>query len=111
MALISIWERLRIPSYDNAEHCSMAAVEIDHEKCNCCGLCIKACPANAIQMEGKGKDRKVVMNPHLPQCVACNDCMSICEQGAIKAVKSYDFKYRYKTVMREGLELPRNFRA
>jgi NAD-dependent dihydropyrimidine dehydrogenase PreA subunit len=109
MALIRLWERLRIPSYDNPEHCSMAAVEIDHEKCNLCGLCVKACPANAIELEGKGKDRKLRMSPHLPQCVACNDCMAICERGAIKAVKSYDFLYRYKTVMRDGLEAPRRF--
>jgi ferredoxin len=109
MALISLWERLRIPSYDNPEHCPMAAVVVDHEKCNCCGLCVKACPSNAIQLEGEGTERKVRMNPHLPQCVACNDCMAICERGAIEAVKSYDFLYRYKTVMRDGLEAPRPF--
>lgn len=111
MALIGLWERLRIPAYDSSEECSMAAVEIDHEKCNCCGLCTKACPASVLFIEGKGKDRKLRVNPHLPQCVACNDCMSICDRGAIKAVKSYDFLYRYKPVLREKLEPPRSFRA
>jgi ferredoxin len=88
----------------------MSKVEIDYEKCNNCGLCVKACPSGAIQIEGKGKDRKVIMNPHLPQCVACNDCMSICEQGAIRGVSSYDFLYRYKIVGREALEWPRTFK-
>jgi formate hydrogenlyase subunit 6/NADH:ubiquinone oxidoreductase subunit I len=111
MSLISFWERIRIPSYDNPEHCMMAELSIDHDKCNCCGLCAKACPANVLYLEGKGKDRKLRIDPHLQQCAACNDCMAICEQGAIEAVKSYDFLYRYKTVMREGLEAPRHFRA
>jgi formate hydrogenlyase subunit 6/NADH:ubiquinone oxidoreductase subunit I len=111
MALISFWERMRIPAYDSAEQCSMAAVEIDHDKCNCCGLCTKACPASVLYIEGSGKERKLAVNPHLPQCVACNDCTSICDRGAIKAVKTYDFLYRYKTVLREGLEAPRTFRS
>jgi ferredoxin len=120
MALISFWERMRIPSYDNSEHCMMARVSIDHDKCNCCGLCVKACLPNALYMEGKGKDRKVMVNPNRPTggreagdancyCVACNDCMAICEQGAIKAVTSADYRYRYKQVMRGELALPRTF--
>jgi 2-oxoglutarate ferredoxin oxidoreductase subunit delta len=88
----------------------MGELIIDHEKCNCCGLCVKACPIHVLNLEGKGKDRKLQVNPHLQQCGACNDCMAICEQGAIKAVKGWDFLYRYKPVMREGLEPPRIFK-
>jgi ferredoxin len=111
MALISFWERLRIPSYDNPEHCSMGVLAIDYKKCNGCGLCVKACPACVLRVEGKGKDKKVLIKEHLPQCAACNDCMAICDAGAIEAVKPFDFLYRYKTVMREGLEGPRDFRS
>lgn len=110
MALISFRDRMRIPSYDDPEQCRMSTVEIDHEKCNCCGLCSRACPARALYVDGKGEDRKLRVREHLPQCVACNDCMAICERGAIRAVSSYDFKYRYKTVMRDGLEAPRSFK-
>lgn len=109
MALLSLWDRLRIPSYDNPEHCSMSTVEIDYEKCTACGRCTKACPANALYIEGAGKDKVLKVNPHLPQCVACNDCMAICEQGAIQANKTYDFLYRYKVLEREGLQEPRPF--
>ena len=110
MALISFWDRMRIPSYDNPEHCSMGDVSIDYEKCDCCGLCVKVCPIDVLYIEGKGKDRKLRVNEHLPQCAACNDCMAICERGAIKAVKSFEFMYRYKPVLRGELEAPRNFR-
>ena len=111
MTLLSLRERLRIPSYDDPGQCFLGVVEIDHDKCNCCGLCVKACIVKALYIEGKGKDRKLRVIPHLQQCCACNDCMAICEQGAIKAVKPSDWLYRYKQVMRgEGMEPPRNFR-
>jgi ferredoxin len=120
MALISFWEKMRIPSYDNPEHCIMSELSIDQEKCNCCGLCVKACPINVLYLEGKGKNRKLRVNPNRPtggqetgevrgQCVACNACMSICEQGAIKGLTSANYRYRYKQVMRGELAPPRTF--
>jgi ferredoxin len=120
MALISFRDKMRIPSYDNSDHCMMAEVSIDHDKCDRCGLCVKACLPKVIYMEGKGKDRKVLINRNRPTggretgeancyCVACNDCMAICEQGAIKAVTSADYLYRYKQVLRGELTPPRTF--
>jgi ferredoxin len=122
MALISFWEKMRIPSYDNSEHCMMARVSIDHEKCNCCGLCVKVCLPGLLYMEGKGKDRKVLVTPNRPTggretgsancyCVACNDCMAICEQGAIRAISSVNYRYRYKQVLRGELAPPRSFNS
>jgi ferredoxin len=121
MALLSFSEKMRIPSYDNPEHCMMAELSIDQEKCNGCGLCVKACVIDVLHLEGKGKDRKLVVNPNRPtggretgrakgQCVACNACMAICERGAIMGVKGSDYLYRYKHVLRGELEPPRIFK-
>jgi ferredoxin len=121
MSLISLFEKMRIPSYDKPEHCLMSELVIDQDKCNGCGLCVKACPINVLKIEGKGKDRKLLVNPIRPtggqetgdvkgQCVACNCCMSICEQGAIVGVTSSNYLYRYKQVLRGELEPPRIFK-
>jgi pyruvate formate lyase activating enzyme len=46
--------------------------------CTKCGLCISACPEEAISIGDKGIsiDRK--------KCTNCGDCMSVCTPGALK---------------------------
>ena len=109
MSLLSLRERLRIPAYENPDHCRMAKVSIDDEKCNGCGMCVAVCVAAALEMQGTGKERKARMAAGDPPCVACNDCMAICEQGAIAATRIHDFRYRYKRVLLEDLSAPRDF--
>jgi ferredoxin len=109
MPLLSLRDRLTIPSYDNPDHCMMAKVAIDYEKCNGCGMCVGVCVAAALKMQGKGKERKPRMTNGNPPCVACNDCMAICEQGAIASIKIHDFLYKYKRVLLEELSIPRDF--
>ena len=109
MSLLSLKERLKIPAYDNPDHCMMAKVTIDYERCNGCGMCVAACVAAALEMQGKGKERRPRMAEGNPPCVACNDCMAICEQGAILATKIHDFRYKYKRVLLEELSTPRDF--
>jgi len=109
MSLLSLKERLKIPAYDNPDHCMMAKVTIDYERCNGCGMCVAACVAAALEMQGKGKERRPRMAEGNPPCVACNDCMAICEQGAILATKIHDFLYKYKRVLLEELSTPRDF--
>lgn len=55
-----------------------AKPEIDLNKCNSCGLCVKNCKFEAIKMvNGKPK-----LNPFL--CEGCGACEVICPQKAIK---------------------------
>jgi len=109
MPLLRWRERLRIPAFDNPDHCRMARVTIDPERCNGCGMCVEVCVAAALEMQGAGKERRPRMAPGNPPCVACNDCMAICEQGAIRAARMHDFRYRYRRVLLEGLAGPRDF--
>jgi len=54
--------------------------EIAHRDtlCTKCGLCVNACPEEAISVEDKGIsiDRK--------KCTNCGDCMSVCTPGVLK---------------------------
>ena len=51
--------------------------KVDNEKCVGCGVCIEACPAQAIFMV----DGKAEINAD--KCVDCSKCVSVCPQGAI----------------------------
>ncbi|MHC4643820.1 MAG: 4Fe-4S binding protein [Planctomycetota bacterium] len=60
-----------------AEQVSLTRVKVDHEKCTDCGLCIKACPAEAA----KGR----VLNKLFgADCFSCARCLNVCPQDAIR---------------------------
>ena len=59
----------------------LALVEfhIDPEKCNGCGLCLKACDSGAISGEKK-KPHKIDQSI----CVKCGKCITVCRQEAVE---------------------------
>lgn len=57
------------------------AIKVIKEKCRGCKMCIKACPFQAIDMEGK----LAVINE---KCTACNQCVSACPFDAIEKTES-----------------------
>ncbi len=67
------------------------------EKCVSCGLCVKACPRNLIELRKKAKkDRKIYVacsncdkggparKACKVACIACGKCVKVCEFDAIK---------------------------
>jgi len=56
--------------------------QIIEEKCPGCGLCVKACPVEAITFMGKKKP--VVLDQE--KCIKCGACYDVCKLGAL-AVK------------------------
>ena len=109
MPYLSIFERLKVPTYDNEEYARTGRVEIDEEACNGCGLCAQICPGKAIYLEGEGKKKTPRLEEVFPQCMSCNDCAAICERGAISVSVTYDFGFFYKPVARGPLTPPRAF--
>jgi len=51
----------------------------DPTKCTGCTLCIKDCPANAIEMVVNDKQNKVfVLRYHVDRCIYCSQCTINC---------------------------------
>jgi uncharacterized Fe-S center protein len=57
--------------------------EVNPERCTACAQCIRWCPAEAISLKGKGKEKKAVIDHE--KCIGCGECTVMCFEGAIAA--------------------------
>ncbi len=56
----------------------------DAEKCTGCLLCVKDCPAQAIEVIMVDKaNKRFVMRYHVDRCTFCSQCVVSCRQGAL----------------------------
>ena len=73
---------LKLPPYFRGR------VVIDADLCQACGLCVRDCPAFALELqrEGRGKFRLI----HYPdRCAYCGQCEASCPSGAITLINEY----------------------
>lgn len=69
-------------------------IEIDHEKCTGCGLCIPNCPEGALQIiDGKARLISDLF------CDGLGACIGSCPEGAIEVVEREAEPYNEKKVM------------
>ncbi len=58
------------------------AIVFDTDKCTGCGLCVRNCPADALQMDKKSHEEYKLI--HYPaRCAYCGQCEDNCRHGAI----------------------------
>jgi formate hydrogenlyase subunit 6/NADH:ubiquinone oxidoreductase subunit I len=64
----------------------------DEQKCDGCKLCIRDCPARAIELEkmspavtaeADSAARTLVYHYHMDRCIYCAQCVSSCPEGAL----------------------------
>jgi NAD(P)H-quinone oxidoreductase subunit I len=57
-------------------------IQLDAEKCTGCGLCVRNCPANALELVKESKSvYKFIYHP--ARCAYCGLCEQACHRGAI----------------------------
>lgn len=99
-------ERKRIPDYSDKTQIVPGVVKVDEEKCTGCTLCLKACPANAMEMVEKKANMRPIAEH---ECVMCGACIAICPADAITEVEQAHFSGRFTEVDRGDLVPPRIF--
>ena len=111
MALLTKKERKHLPVWDDPSEVLYHRVKIDTDSCDGCGWCVKACPADTLELFGESPDalKSRVKNDPITNCVSCNNCLAICSTKAIEASQPYDFVGYYKQLGRGEFSLPRRF--
>jgi len=87
----------------------------DYDKCIGCGMCLKVCPANAMEsypIHDTEKDRpgkRIVF--YRGRCTYCEECVNVCPVKAIKLTKDFMMaNYEsYGDDQIEGIEKRRQF--
>ena len=68
--------------------------EVITNKCTACGLCIKWCPEEAIEMQG---DTAFIDHK---KCIGCGECLTVCRFNAIR----YDWRVSNKDLQKKTAE-------
>jgi formate hydrogenlyase subunit 6/NADH:ubiquinone oxidoreductase subunit I len=67
-------------------------------RCIGCGLCPRVCPADAIELFGKGRDATITY--HLDRCVFCSECVDVCPTATITTTTEYELAASSRDGMR-----------
>jgi formate hydrogenlyase subunit 6/NADH:ubiquinone oxidoreductase subunit I len=76
------FESLELPDYFRGR------VVIEPELCGGCGLCVRDCPAFALELEHEDRERFRLIHYH-DRCAYCGQCADSCRQGAIVLVNEF----------------------
>lgn len=60
----------------------MEKIDVDKDKCNSCGDCVKFCPTGAIKVSDE--DKAVI---DVDACIGCGACENICGENAINIIR------------------------
>lgn len=65
-------------------------IVFDQTKCIDCRNCVEVCPANYLEVDGRGSDIGIMPSADKEKdCIACGQCIVHCPAGAIKSKGEY----------------------
>ena len=99
-------DKWRIESFNKiGEEIILGMVKITPEKCVGCTLCVRTCPAAALEIV----EKKARMIQLIPLCMSCGDCSAICPENAIELTQYFQFKKFFRELDRGEPQKPRIF--
>ena len=106
MSYLKLWEKFWITDMWS-RGAVLGAIEVDRERCVGCGLCVRACPGDALMLD---EDQRPVPNSEVElTCASCGACMAICPEECVTVVRKTTFTGKFKTLRRGPLAKPRLF--
>jgi len=89
------------PGISKAPEGFLGAPEIDPEKCTGCGLCVPACPTDALAVkDDKAQDKRTLFLSY-GDCIFCGLCEPVCPYQAV----SFKGKFELAAVSKKDLTL------
>ena len=62
----------------------MKIITVNPDKCTGCMLCVKDCPANALELVVLDKkNKKFIMRYHADRCIYCSQCVVSCRMKCL----------------------------
>lgn len=77
------------------------ALKFTPDKCVGCKLCMRVCPADAIEIikvEGEEKRFKAVV--HMDKCIFCGQCVDTCNKDALENTKAFELAQTDRSQMK-----------
>ena len=86
------FRHLDLPAYFRGK------VTIQEDLCEGCGLCVRDCPASALELEREDRHHFRLIH-YRDRCAHCGQCADVCRQGAI----TLNNEFAPATSRRDGL--------
>lgn len=66
-------------------------LKFDKDKCIGCNICVRYCPARAIEIEKVPEvEKQFKALCYLDRCIYCGQCADSCPKGALECTKSFE---------------------
>lgn len=72
--------------------------EIDHNKCNLCGICEGECPSGAVVIDKESKTAGI----NLDECIFCARCEDVCPNSAVRMTNEFELSKRTRQEFRKS---------
>ena len=106
MGYLKLWEKYWVSDYWS-KGCVVGDIDVDHDKCIGCGVCVKICPGRTLELDEN--KHPVYRDPSRISCFACGACVAICSEQAIELVQKMELTGIFKPLRRGPLSMPRLF--
>lgn len=76
-------------------------IALDMAQCRGCGLCVRICPAAAIEMTSSQSSEELVLVVYHDRCAVCGLCEVVCPTGAIRRAAIFSEGAATRELLRE----------